>query len=533
MTAAGYIRVSTEDQVQHGWNLEEDRRLILERYPDAVIFDDPGRQGDDPDRPGLLALLSRLSEFDVVIIRQQDRISRDPVIWGTCEAAFRKAEVRVETFTGTIDLDTPQGRFHADLMAAVGKLEKGQIGQRVRQQKEARRKAGKPPGGKTPYGYRYADGLLAVDPIEKAVVLRMFELADAGTSQRQISRILNAESIPASKGGGWAPSTVSRILRSPLYLGKLPRKVGTVDGLHDAILEDADLCRGDDQPCSCLWHRVNRARATPERRAGGRPLLTGHLLTRGLLRCGDCGSAMFPVASYNGRPEVYRCIGRRDHGPSYCQMPAMRRDVIDGALRAELTNRYLDWDGARERLRQQIESEVPMAQVAVEEALTDLSKAESRIRKVVRGWQDEVLSDAEYERQRADLDAERDAAQAALEQTERRLAQIEARGLTTDAEEALLRHLADLKALWSGTVEQAPNIEAQRTVIRQLFERVILVQRGWDTVDEIEGYGLDAGDGLYLLPGLRDGVADWSTLPPTINRAPVPTGEELATPTCR
>jgi site-specific DNA recombinase len=521
MRAAGYIRVSTEEQVKHGWNLDEDRRLMLERYPDAVIFDDPGRQGDDPDRPGLLALLSRLSEFDVVIIRQQDRISRDPVIWGTCEAAFRKAEVRVETFTGTIDLDTPQGRFHADLMAAVGKLEKGQIGQRVRQQKVARANAGKPPGGKTPYGYRYADGLLAIDPIEKAVVVRMFKMADAGTSQRQIARILNAEGIPASKGGTWAPSTVSRILRSPLYLGKLPRKAGTVEhALHEAIV-DTDL-----------WERVNRSRATPERRAGGRPLLTGHLLTRGLLRCGHCGSAMIPMAGYRDRPEVYKCRGRRDHGPDYCRMPQLRRDVIDGALRAKLTNRYLDWDGARDRLRAQIATEVPLARAAVEERLRDVSKAESRIAKVTRGWQDEVLSDDEYRRQRADLDAERDAAQAALEQAERRLAQIEARGLTTDAEEALLRHLDDLKALWSGNVEQAPNIEAQRTVIRQLFKHVVLVQRGWDTVDEIEAYGVDAGDGFYLLPRLRDGVADWSTLPPTI-RKPVPTGEELATPPCR
>ena len=95
MRAAGYIRVSTEEQKVHGWNLGEDSALILERYPDAVLFDDGGRQGDDPNRPALLAMLGRLDEFDVVIMRQQDRISRDPVIWGTAEAAFRKAGVRV------------------------------------------------------------------------------------------------------------------------------------------------------------------------------------------------------------------------------------------------------------------------------------------------------------------------------------------------------------------------------------------------------------------------------------------------------
>src|SRR3954447_24148810 len=163
MRAGGYLRVSTAEQAQHGWNpravREPMERTIGERdsWTLHAIYDDGGRQGDDPDRPGLLKLLAEIESYDVVIMRQQDRISRDPVIWGTCAAAFQKAGVRVETFTATIDLDTPQGRFMADMMAAVGKLEKGQVGQRVRQAKEARAKAGAHPGGRRPYGYRHRD----------------------------------------------------------------------------------------------------------------------------------------------------------------------------------------------------------------------------------------------------------------------------------------------------------------------------------------------------------------------------------------
>jgi site-specific DNA recombinase len=510
MAEAGYIRVSTEEQAKHGWNLEEDRRLILERYPDAVIFEDPGRQGDDPDRPGLLALLSRLAEFDVVIMRQQDRISRDPVIWGTCEAAFRKAGVRVETFTGTIDLDTPQGRFVADMMAAVGKLEKGQIGQRVLQQKTARAEAGKPPGGRRPYGYVYDDGALVVNEVEAEVVRRMSEMADAGTSQRRISQILNSEGICTARGGRWAPSTISRILRSPLYLGKLPRKAGTVDGQHDAIVEDD------------LWLRVNRTRAMPERRAGGRPMKTGHLLTRGHLRCGCCGSGMFPVASYNGRPEVYRCIGRRDNGPSFCSMPGVLRRDIDEALLGELTKRYFDLDGTRDRLRDRIANELPSAHEAVHVREQELAKAESRITRVVRGWQDEVISDEEYASQRAELELERDAAEAALDQARLQVEQIENTGATTDAEEALLSHLADLHRLVSGTVGEARDVEALRTVIRTLLEKVTLVQWSWEDLDEIEAASVPAGDGLYLIPKVREGVAEWTSDGPVIHRVPVP-----------
>ena len=62
--AAGYLRVSTQEQADKGWNLGEDRKLIRERCDREGwgrlmrIYDDGGRQGDDPDRPGLHALLA-------------------------------------------------------------------------------------------------------------------------------------------------------------------------------------------------------------------------------------------------------------------------------------------------------------------------------------------------------------------------------------------------------------------------------------------------------------------------------------------
>ena len=74
--------------------------------------------------------------------------------------------------------------------------------------------------------------------------------------------------------GDWAQSAVAKVLSNPLYIGKIRHRVGDdwqlYDGRHEPIV-DADL-----------WHRVNRSRATSERRAGGRPLASSHLLTRGL-----------------------------------------------------------------------------------------------------------------------------------------------------------------------------------------------------------------------------------------------------------
>lgn len=320
MRVAGYIRVSTQEQVEKGWNLEADRELIREPCPEGAeleLFDDGGLQGDDPNRPGLLALLSRLDEFDAVIMRQQDRISRDPVIWGTAASAFQRAGVRVETFSGPIDLDTPQGRFVADMMAAVGKLEKGQIAQRVSQAIGARARAGLH-SGRAPYGYRFKDKALVIEPHEAEVVQRIFADYLTGMGQKAIVRALNEDRVPTQQGGPWHQSRVTKILSSVAYMGKIEHKGKVIDGAHKPIVSEE------------VWRRAEVIRTDAHRRKGGRHPDGGHLLTRGLLRCPQCGSAMIPRKARPGvERERYVC-GGRIADPASCSQPSIGRELIDG-----------------------------------------------------------------------------------------------------------------------------------------------------------------------------------------------------------
>ena len=535
MRAVGYVRVSTQEQAENGWNLDVDRQRIrqianAEGWELVETFDDGGRQGDDPDRPGFNRMLDTLDQVDVIVMRSLDRLSRDTFLYALATRAIRAAGVKVHTFTGLVDLDSPEGELSSNVLAAIHRFEKRQISVRVRQAKQARAQAGLFPGGKRPYGYRQRDtthegkptGPLVVDPVEAAVVRRMFELAET-TSQRKIARILNDEGIPSSQGGRWTQSTVARVLGSPLYLGQIRRRVDGQLELHDGKHK-----RIVDQD---LWDRVNRSRGTPERRAGGRPLTSGHLLSRGLLRCGSCGSAMIPNAR-RGKPEIYLCIGRHEHGPGFCDQPSVRRVVIDEALLGQLTSRYLDLDGARDRLREWHATELPMAEAALAEAEREVAKAEARVVRVDRGWQDGVLSDAKYRRQSAQLEDELAAALRAVEQGRSRVEQISEAGTATDADEALLAQLADLKALVSGTVEQARDVESLRTVIRQLFVRIDLVAPG-EPLRQLFREGViepDTKQGSYLLvPTLRSEMVDWTTLQPV--KPPLPGNVTL--PMCR
>jgi site-specific DNA recombinase len=546
MRAAGYIRVSTEEQVKHGWNLGADRERIEATIAEQGwdrhdIYDDGGKQGDDPNREDFLRMLAEADEYDVLIMRDLDRFSRRLAIYAMAVDELVAADVTIYEFAGDegtgirkLDLENEDDRALADVKAVFAQLEKAKIKRRVRRAKIARAKAGGHPGGKRPYGYVFADTgrtgnhdkpirELRPVPVEVAVVNRMFQMADAGTSQRRIARILDDEGIPTANGRRWQQSTVAQHLGNPLYIGKIRRRVDgrweVYDGQHEAIVDEA------------LWHRVNRSRSTRERKAGGRPMKSQHVMSGRTFKCG-CGSAMIAVTQ-PGRPDVYICRGRRDHGPEFCRQPSVRRVTVDEALLGQLTSRYFDLDGTRDRLRDQIASELPTARAAVADADRESAKVDARIAKIVRGWQDEVISDAEYKRQRVDLDAEREAAQAALEQRQRRVEQIESAGATTDAEEALLRHLADLHRLVSGTVDQARDIEALRTVIRTLFERVTLIHWSLEDLDEIKGAGVPVGEGLYLIPKLREGVWDMDCVSGTLTINQVPVPGELTASTCR
>jgi hypothetical protein len=151
------------------------------------------------------------------------------------------------------------------------------------------------------------------------------------------------------------------------------------------------------------------------------------------------------------------------------------------------TARYHDLDGARDRLRERQATELPMANAMLAEAERGVAAAEARIARVDRGWQDGVLSDAKHQRQSAALEDELAGAREAVEQARCRVEEITETGAATDAEEALLAQLADLRALVSGIVDQARDIESLRTLVRQLF------RADHPAVLEVGGPGRDRG----------------------------------------
>ena len=73
--------------------------------------------------------------------------------------------------------------------------------------------------GYVPYGYRWENGEIIVDPEQAVIVKRIFSELLAGKGTDAIAKSLNAENVPTKKGGRWTSTSIRGILANEKYTG--------------------------------------------------------------------------------------------------------------------------------------------------------------------------------------------------------------------------------------------------------------------------------------------------------------------------
>ena len=168
-----YIRVSTLEQAQEGYSIEEqkDRLIAYCRAHDWAIADiyvDGGYSGSNLKRPGIQKLMSETTNFDVVLVYKLDRLSRSQrdTLY-LIEEVFLPNQVDFVSMQESFDTSSPFGKAMIGLLAVFAQLEREQIKKRTFMGRVARAKKGlHQGGGKIPIGYTYNGSTLIVDPYE-------------------------------------------------------------------------------------------------------------------------------------------------------------------------------------------------------------------------------------------------------------------------------------------------------------------------------------------------------------------------------
>lgn len=135
-----------------------------------------------------------------------------------------------------LDFSTPFGKAMANVLITFAELELAVISERIREAWHSLREAGKWPGGTVPFGripvrVEPNGWRLVPDPEYAPIVVEMVRRYLAGHSLHMLARWLNEQGIPASrdaqrlrsgkstKGKGWTPATVHKVLTSPGLAG--------------------------------------------------------------------------------------------------------------------------------------------------------------------------------------------------------------------------------------------------------------------------------------------------------------------------
>ena len=480
---------------------ERDGRTVVGEYHDEAASAFHGNRGS-----GLTAAKdAAIAAGAELWVQHSDRLARGDGITADHLAeiwfALRRHGVRIRSVQDDHNLEDA---LRVVLIGERNNEDSKRKADAVKSGLRRRAERGKLVGGTRPYGYRWVSELvdgrkvshLEPVPEEVPIVREDIYLATVnGMSQLAITRALNERGAPTVRGGPWTQSAVRRVLTNPIYMGRIRHNGDTFPGAHDAIISEE------------LWDAaaaVREAAVRTKGHGGGRRPSGPHLLTRGLLRCCWCGSALVPRSDPNrrgGNYHVYRCDGRRQYGPGHCPLEPLDQGIVDAALLGELTRSYIDLDATRRQVEARLATDRALAADALALAEREAAAAAERLRRVRRAFQDGVIEAADWADQRPGLIAERDAAEAEVQRLREQGEGLARAVPEIDAEAELLRHLADLRAAVVDGIGKAPNLDATRTLLRRLFEQVVYVAptHPWLVMPGFTDDMPEAGGGYLLL----------------------------------
>lgn len=492
---AGYVRVSTQAQVDKGASLDVqqqaiERRCAEEGWDYVGTYIEEAESGGLESRPQLDRLMADIEAGRIkrVVIYKIDRLERGLRHQLNRLYFFERHGVELAVTNELYDPSTPGGEMMAQMLGAIAEHERKMIRSRFEEHQDAAARAGKWPAGAPPYGYRTVpspDGrgkVAEIDPAKAAVARRIVDEYLAGSSTKEIADGLQADGIPTPRKGQWDRNKVRVLLaKCEDWAGAwtFGRAGGPITIPMPRILDD-------DTVESVLAALKSRAFVRG-------PAQTYPLSMRVTTPCGSHSIA------HGNRSAVrqYICADRRRWGPGHCDCVFVPAEPIEEAAFIAVS-RFLRDRSAIERL---IQHRVDRLVAVTGRGSSNLEALDQRIAEV------ETRLGAEAAEMRAagftpaaivaalkPLSAELEAAE---EMRESALKLRHRSNRKSPTAKALRAWIADDYSEWDGAT-----LEERREMFSRLNVRVVIT--GWTGCVECAGRGKVLDTEMIQLDGGRN-----------------------------
>ncbi|GIM44491.1 resolvase-like protein [Collibacillus ludicampi] len=363
-----YARVSTTDQAERGYSLESQVEKCYELakkngYKDDEILAivEAGKSGDDPNRPALNFAL-QLLEYGVAnggkfICLHPDRFSRSSYQGTSVMYKIWSYGTDIEYVEMNFDPDNPESMLMYNIQLAIAQYNKSKILANSRRGRRQKVKRGEIPGLAYIFGYDFdkENDTLIENVDEKECYLTIVDWFLNGKDRTPmtlsgIARELAKEGYKPPKGKAWYATTIYRILRNPVYMGKFyygKTEVQQKNGERKQVKKAEDEWMIVPVPKyidEVTWIKIQEKLDEHDviYGNGGRP--TQNYLLKGLLKCGRCGGNV----AYGGHSKTkthhyryYACTNKKVYGwEVYTGLPVKqpcrgrnwRSDIIDHVI---------------------------------------------------------------------------------------------------------------------------------------------------------------------------------------------------------
>lgn len=465
VNSAIYLRLSRDEEQRGIAEVLHNHRTALIRLAEREnlqyeIFEEIS-SGKNNERPELNKLLQRISDFEYVLVIDQDRLTRDNIYALQLKQTFILNDIKILTPSGQIDFENESDDLSYSFKSMLAEYEWKSIRKRMSRGRMAAAAEGKfVMSNKPPLGYQKDENKRLKVVEEEAKIIRfIFEKILQGFSANRIAKELDMLNWKTRNGKVITTSHISVFRKNVAYYGciSMKRRVNGkvveevfVENAHEPIISKQDFLKAQNIIENRSSEFKFRQRGSVKRKL------------QGLIYCSECGRKRYIQKDGTGTDFIKTCSYKVEN--NRCEDKGYKYLPVEKAVVKKIQGLEPMLEEALERLKTRDTSLIESQLLEQKSDLQNSSnKLNRRLKNLTLMRSDGELTKKEFEELKEEVNQQ-------LQQIQKRIqlidVQIENVSNTELEQERLEKHLQTLR-----NFESLDDIEAN-TFLKKVIKKI-------------------------------------------------------------